>query len=98
MKLPHVCSSVAEDICSMRWERLGTAEPLQISQVYYYFSMQFRENLMIACRLHPNDTNLQKLSFEECDTDNLSPWPDVAAQGEKMDHDEFMRRLLLLVD
>jgi hypothetical protein len=33
---------------------------------------------------------------EECNTDNLSPWPGVASIGEKINHDEFMRRLLEL--
>ena len=33
---------------------------------------------------------------EECNTDNLSPWPGVAGIGEKINHEEFMRRLLKL--
>jgi len=51
-----------------------------------------RENLEIARRLYPNDTKLQQLEREECNTDNLSPWPGVASAAEKMNHDEFMRR------
>ena len=31
---------------------------------------------------------------EECATDNLSPWPGVAERGERMNHDEYMRRTL----
>jgi hypothetical protein len=51
-----------------------------------------RENLEIARRLYPNDTKLQQLEREECNTDNLSHWPGVASAAEKMNHDEFMRR------
>jgi hypothetical protein len=39
---------------------------------------------------------LLKLDHDERNTDNLSPWPGVAAVGEKMSHDEFMRRTLEL--
>ena len=39
---------------------------------------------------------LQELNRGERDTDNLSPSPGVAAPGERMDHDEFMRRTLEL--
>jgi len=42
------------------------------------------------------DQMLQKLDQGECNTDNLSPWPGVAKEGEKLNHDEFMRRLLVL--
>jgi len=63
---------------------------------YYYFSVQFRENLQLACNLYPFDTRLKELERQECNTANLSPWPGVAAPNEKMNHDEFMRRLLNL--
>jgi hypothetical protein len=36
------------------------------------------------------------LDSGERNTSNLSPWPGVAKPGEKMNHDEFMRRLLEL--
>jgi hypothetical protein len=36
------------------------------------------------------------LDSGERDTANLSPWPGVAEPGERMHHDEFMRRTLLL--
>ncbi len=85
---------VIGEICDMRWESLDADEVVQIAKAYYYFSVQFRENLEIACRLRPADALLQKLREGECDTDNLSPWPGVAAAGERLDHDEFMRRLL----
>jgi hypothetical protein len=32
----------------------------------------------------------------ECDTDNLSPCAGVADAGERMNHDEFMRRVLMI--
>ena len=69
---------------------------LAVANAYYFFSVQFRENLQIACQLYPNDCALQALRAEECDTDNLSPWRGVAEVGEKLDHDEFMRRALAL--
>lgn len=89
-------SYVITRICGLRWTELTRADLLRVAQSYYYFSVQFRENLHIACGLYPADTNLQELESEECNTANLSPWPGVAAQDEKMNHDEFMRRLLTL--
>jgi hypothetical protein len=88
--------AVIDEICRMRWESIGADEVMQVAKAYYYFSIQFRENLEIACRLHPNDQMLRKLREGECDTDNLSPWPGVAAVGEKLNHDEFVKRLLSL--
>jgi len=67
-----------------------------ISHAYYFFSIQFRENLEIACDLYPDDAKLSRLYEEECDTDNLSPWPGITRTAEKVDHDEFIRRALLL--
>jgi len=63
---------------------------------YYFFSIQFRENLQIARMLYPEDVKLKQLEEEECDTHNLSPWPGVALPAERMNHDEFMRRSLEL--
>jgi len=87
---------ILDDICWLPWEKLSRNEILQVAYAYYYFSIQFRENLEIALELYPNDSNLQQLYLEECDTDNLSPWPEIADSGEKLNHDEFMRRLLAL--
>ena len=87
---------VISEICDMDWEALDSEDVLQVAHAYYYFSVQFRENLEIACRLHPEDSKLKELYEGECATDNLSPWPGVASAGEKLDHDEFMRRLLAL--
>jgi hypothetical protein len=85
-----------EIICTMGWDKLDEEDILHVANAYYYFSIQFRENLEIACRLRPNDIRLASLRLGECGTDNLSPWPKIAAPGEEMDHDEFMRRLLTL--
>lgn len=88
--------SIVDDICWLPWEKIDSGEILRVAHAYYYFSIQFRENLEIALQLYPNDSNLQQLYLEECDTDNLSPWPKIAHAGEKLNHDEFMRRLLAL--
>jgi hypothetical protein len=87
---------VIEEICAFDWPVLNQSELSAAACAYYFFSVQFRENLQIAHSMHPDDEQLQSLVKEECTTDNLSPWPDVAAAGEKLNHDEFMRRLLNL--
>jgi hypothetical protein len=87
---------VIDNICNLPWECISNGDVLRIAKVYYYFSVQFRENLEIACRLYPNDDHLKILYREECNTSNLSPWENVAEAGEAMNHDEFMRRLLTL--
>lgn len=92
----HAFADVIDDICALRWESLDADEVMAVAKAYYYFSIQFRENLEIACGLHPHDEKLLELSAGECNTDNLSPWPGVAAAGERLDHDEFMRRALAL--
>jgi hypothetical protein len=84
------------DICSLNWTKLSQTDLVSIACVYYYFSVQFRESLEIALKLYPDDDRLQQLNAGECNTDNLSPWPGVAKAGEKMNHDEFMRRTLEL--
>lgn len=87
---------VISEIASLHWTSLDDQELLAVALAYYYFSIQFRENLVEASRLYPEDRNLQELVAGECDTDNLSPWPGVAMPGERMNHDEFMRRSLEL--
>jgi len=88
--------AIVAEINRLRFQNLGRDGISQIAWAYYFFSVQFRENLQIASRLYPDDPAIPHLLAEECNTDNLSPWPDVAQEGEKMDHDEFMRRVLLL--
>jgi hypothetical protein len=85
-----------EEICDLNWESLTKDDLTSVAIIYYYFSVQFRENLKAACEVYPKDEKLRQLEKAECYTDNLSPWPGVADVGEKMDHDEFMRRLLAL--
>ncbi len=87
---------VISDICDLSWSRITEAECIHVAWAYYFFSVQFRENLEITAKLFPDDEKLASLVREECDTDNLSPWPGVASAGETMNHDEFMRRLLVL--
>lgn len=86
--------NVIDAICRLRWADLDSEEVMRVAKAYYYFSVQFRENLEVAVAQHPNDPKLAELRAGECDTDNLSPWPGIAAAGERMHHDEFMRRLL----
>lgn len=84
------------EICSLNWDELSQDHLVEVAWSYYYFSVQFRESLQIARKLLPNDQKLMQLEREECNTDNLSPWPGVADAKEKMNHDEFMRRTLQL--
>jgi len=87
---------IINDICCLNWRGISQDELLSAAWAYYFFSIQFRENLQIARSLYPDDGKLKQLEEEECDTHNLSPWPGVALPGEKMNHDEFMRRSLAL--
>ena len=87
---------VIAEICSLPWSALSSDDMADVAWAYYFFSIQFRESLGEARRLYPEDESLKKVEAEECDTSNLSPWPSVAATGERMNHDEFMRRTLAL--
>ena len=88
--------NVIDDICDFNWRGLTEDGLINVAWAYYHFSIQFRENLEIARQLYPDDERLLELDHGERDTSNLSPWPGVAAAGEKMNHDEFMRRALEL--
>jgi hypothetical protein len=88
--------TVIRDICSLNWGGLSRQDLISVAWAYYYFSTQFRENLEIALTLYPDDERLHELDLGERNTDNLSPWPGVAATGEKLNHEEFMRRTLTL--
>lgn len=88
--------SVIAEIAHLDWTELDEQELSAVALAYYYFSIQFRENLLAAAKLYPNDPKLSELMAGECNTDNLSPWPGVAVLGECMDHDEFMRRSIAL--
>jgi hypothetical protein len=87
---------VINEIRDMNWTRVDREGLINVAWVYYFFSVQFRESLEIARKLYPDDERLLQLDRGERDTDNLSPWPGVAARGERMNHDEFMRRTLSL--
>ena len=79
--------AVIDDICGLRWSSLSSAEMVDAAWAYYFFSIQFRESLKAARSLYPTDEKLMQLEQEECDTDNLSPWPGVTAPGERVNHD-----------
>jgi hypothetical protein len=96
MKVRSANDAVVESICELDWESLSKDSLTNVAWAYYYFSIQFRENLEIARATYPEDQSLKELETEECSTDNLSPWSGVALPGERMDHDEFMRRTLAL--
>jgi hypothetical protein len=87
---------VIDDICNLNWVALNDEDLIRVAWVYYHFSVQFRECLEIAREMYPDDDRLLQLDHGERNTDNLSPWPGVAVAGEKMNHDEFMRRTLKL--
>lgn len=86
--------SVINEIEQLKWDSLLSAELMAVCRAYYYFSRQFVEAVHIACELYPTDERLMELRAGECNTDNLSPYPSVAAPGEKMDHDLFMMRTI----
>jgi hypothetical protein len=87
---------VIDDICELNWTALSEEDLIRVAWAYYHFSVQFRECLEVARELYPDDERLLQLDHGERNTDNLSPWPGVATVGEKMNHDEFMRRTLAL--
>jgi hypothetical protein len=91
-------NKVIDEIRNLDWLNLDEDGMVGVAWAYYYVSIQFRENLQVARQLHPEDEKLRDLEREECNTDNLSPWPGVAQAGEKMDHDEFMKRALALAN
>jgi hypothetical protein len=88
--------SVIDEIGDLNWSALTRDELMAVSTAYYYFSVQFVEAVDIACELYPSDPQLIELRQGECDTDNLSPYPGAAKPGEKMNHDEFMRRTVAM--
>jgi hypothetical protein len=87
---------VIAEIHQFPWATLSETQTVDLAWAYYFFSVQFRENVVTARALYPDDEKLAELERGECATDNLSPWPGVAEDGERMNHDEFMARLLRL--
>jgi hypothetical protein len=89
-------AQLINEICDLNWSALSRDELIDVAWAYYFFSVQFCENVGIARRLYPDDKRLEELDRGERDTDNLSPCPGVVDFGERVDHDEFMRRALKL--
>jgi|tagenome__1003787_1003787.scaffolds.fasta_scaffold20922369_1 hypothetical protein len=87
---------IVDEICRFRWSEINRSELLAVSQAYYYFSVQFCETVEMACRLHPFDHLLAELREGQCNSDDLSPYPGVAQPSERMDHGEYMRRVLAM--
>jgi hypothetical protein len=85
---------VIDEIDHLSWRSLTIDELMAVCRAYYYFSKQFVGAVYIACELYPSDRKLTELREGECDTDNLSPYPGIAREGERMNHDEFMRRVM----
>ena len=96
LKTAHRYLGVIDEIEDLNWPDLTRDELMAACAAYYYFSAQFVEAVDIACELYPSDPKLIELRHGECDTDNLSPYPGVAKPGEKMNHDEFMRRTVAM--
>jgi hypothetical protein len=94
----HRFETVISEIENLKWDILNRNELKAVCAAYYYFSVQFVEAVDIACDLYPSDPMLVELRKGECDTNNLSPYPGVAEPGEKMNHDEFMRRTVAMSD
>ena len=92
----RVYEQVIDETCDLNWAELNEEDLIRVAWAYYHFSVQFRECLEIAREMSPDDERLLRLDHGERYTDNLSPWPGVANPGEKINHDEFMRRTLEL--
>ena len=89
MKLTNVqrYRLIVEDIARLQWDILSQEELRAIACAYYYFSIQFREGLELACELNPwDERGSWNCARGEVDTDNLSPFPNIAVAGERMDH------------
>jgi hypothetical protein len=85
-------ADVVNDIAHLNWTGLTRRDLLAVSEAYFFFSQQFCETVEIALLRHPTDAGLIELKAGECNTDNLSPFPGIAEEGERMDHSEYMRR------
>jgi len=81
-KDPAFYQKIIDEIGDLNWSSLTRDDLTSIAGAYYYFSVQFRENLELACDQNPWDAQLARLHREECDTDNLSPCSGVAEPGE----------------
>ena len=57
-------SAVAR-ICSLDWRDRSEEEMVAVAWAYFYFSIQFRENLEICCDYYPGALALSRLRAEE---------------------------------
>tara|TARA_B100001989_G_C24540621_1_gene467343 strand:- start:1554 stop:2237 length:684 start_codon:yes stop_codon:yes gene_type:complete len=87
-------SSGVERICNLGWEDLSENQVKRALHGFYFFSQKFVDNLRTASNLYPEDDGIKSLMQEELNTDNLSPYNGVADEGEAMDHDVFLRRVI----
>lgn len=87
---------IIDEMGDLNWSILTRTELMAVAGAYHYYSVHFCETVDIACDLYPWDRQLAKLREGECETDNLSPYPGVAEAGERMNHDEFMRRVFAM--
>ncbi len=94
----HAYEDVIDEMCALPWSELSRHDLNLVAGAYQHFSTQFCETVEIACARFPADRKLIELRDGECDTDNLSPYPGVAEPGERMNHDEFMRRTVAMAD
>ena len=56
---------VIEEICNLNWRGLSLDDLIDVAWSYYYFSVQFRENLEVARQLFPDDDHLHELDRGE---------------------------------
>lgn len=87
-------NSAINRVCDIGWETLNEQQMTSAVWMFYFRSVQFRENLEAAIRLHPDNQNLRTLTEEELHTNNLSPYNGIAAEGEYLDHDTFLKRII----
>src|SRR5208283_3032112 len=88
--------AVIDEIGNLNWSVLTRDELMAACCAYSYFSVVAVSLNHIHCVLYPSDRKLIELREGECDPDNLSPSPGIAKKGEKMNHDEFMRRVVAM--
>ena len=51
-------AQVIDEICKLNWSALSRDELIDVAWAYYFFSVQFCENVGIARRLYPDDKRL----------------------------------------
>jgi hypothetical protein len=56
---------VIADISDLNWPDLTEAEVVQVAWAYYFFSIQFRENLNLAREIFSEDEDLIRLEHRQ---------------------------------